>query len=852
MPRSSSLSASSPLVGGLRATAGSLAASKGRVLVSVVAIALGVALGYAVQLVNRVAVNEFTQAVQTLSGAADLAIRGPRGGFDERVFADVARLPEIAAASPVVEVDARIPGRDDALRLLGLDAFRAGLVQPGLVPDAAESLDTLRDDAIFLNAAAMDWLGARAGDFVPVQVGTRVIRLRVAGSVRAEGHAQRLAVMDIAGAQWRLARMGRLSRIELRAHPGADIAALERRIAALLPAGVAVERPAAVIESTVRLSRAYRVNLNVLALVALFTGGLLVFSTQALAVVRRRSHLALLRVLGMTRGGLVGLLLLEAAAIGAIGAFVGLLGGYGLAQLVLGVVGPDLGSGFFRGVAARATFEAAPAALFFALGVATALLGSLAAAGEAARTEPAQALKAGDEQRAFGRLTPVWPGITLIALGAVLTAAPPVSGLPVFGYVAIGCLLVGTILLMARIARAAFHRIPVLQAPPLRLAVLQLRGAPGQATVSLAAIVASVSLLVSMAIMVASFRQSLDDWLEHVLPADFYLRAGRTGDTAYLPPDVQRAIAALPGVKAVEFLRSERLLLDPERPQIVLLARSIDTATAALRLPLVRSAPAQAGDEKGGENDRLPPAWVSETAADVYGFAAGQEIELPIAGRRVRFRVVGVWRDYARQQGAVVINRALYAELTGDRDANDAAIYLAPGASAESVARALRERVPGASELETALPSEIRARSLAIFDRTFAVTYALEAAALVIGLMGLSSSFGALVLARRREFGMLRHLGVTRMQIGTMLAAEGAIVSALGLAVGTALGWIISLILIHVVNRQSFHWSMDLHLPWMPLAAFTAAMLLLASATALASGRQAMGGDVVRAVKEDW
>jgi putative ABC transport system permease protein len=132
------------------------------------------------------------------------------------------------------------------------------------------------------------------------------------------------------------------------------------------------------------------------------------------------------------------------------------------------------------------------------------------------------------------------------------------------------------------------------------------------------------------------------------------------------------------------------------------------------------------------------------------------------------------------------------------------------------------------------------------------VTYALEAAALVIGLMGLSSSFGALVLARRREFGMLRHLGVTRTQIGTMLAAEGAIVSALGLAVGTALGWIISLILIHVVNRQSFHWSMDLHLPWMPLAAFTAAMLLLASATALASGRQAMGGDVVRAVKEDW
>lgn len=834
----------SRLGGLLRATAGSLAAGRGRTLVSVAAIALGVALGYAVQLVNRVAVSEFTQAVQTLSGAADLWIRGPQGGFDERVLGEVARLPEIVVASPVVEVDARIPGRDEALQLLGLDVFSVGLIQPGLVPDAEESLDTLRGDTVFLNAAAMDWLDVQPGGFVPVQAGTRVIRLRVAGSVRAEGHPRPLAVMDIAGAQWRLARLGRVSRIELRVRPGADVDALERRIGALLPAGVAVERPSAAIEATVRLSRAYRVNLNVLALVALFTGGLLVFSTQALAVVRRRPSLALLRVLGLTRGGLVGLLLAEAAAIGALGAIAGLAGGYGLAQLVLGTVGPDLGSGFFRGVAARASFEAAPALLFFALGVAAALAGSLAAATEAARTAPAQALKAGDEERAFRRLAPAWPGLAFIAAGGALTLAPPVGALPVFGYIAIGCLLVGTILLMARIARATFGGVPAPQYAPVRLAVLQLRGAPGQATVSLAAIVASVSLLVSMAIMVASFRQSLDDWLAHVLPADFYLRAGRSADTAYLPPEVQQAIARLPGVARVEFLRSERLLIDPRRPQVVLLARSIDAETAPLRLPLAASAPApRAG---------LPPAWVSEIAAEVYGFAPGRAIALPIGGRRVEFYVAGVWRDYARQQGAIVIERSLYAEVTGDANANDAAIFLAPGADPDSVARVLRERVAGAEGLETALPSEIRRRSLAIFDRTFAVTYALEAAALVIGLMGLSSSFGALVLARRREFGMLRHLGLTRGQVGAMLATEGAIVGALGLAVGVALGWIIALVLIYVVNRQSFHWSMDLHVPWASLAAFTAVMLALASLTALASGRGAMGGEAVRAVKEDW
>ena len=144
------------------------------------------------------------------------------------------------------------------------------------------------------------------------------------------------------------------------------------------------------------------------------------------------------------------------------------------------------------------------------------------------------------------------------------------------------------------------------------------------------------------------------------------------------------------------------------------------------------------------------------------------------------------------------------------------------------------------------------AEPLQAFDRTFAVTYALELAAVVIGLTGLSSSFGALVLARRREFGVLRHLGMTRRQIGAMLATEGLAVSGIGLAVGLALGFAISLILIHVVNRQSFHWGMELSLPWRALAGFAAALLALATVTALASGRQAMGEDAVRAVKEDW
>jgi len=218
----------------------------------------------------------------------------------------------------------------------------------------------------------------------------------------------------------------------------------------------------------------------------------------------------------------------------------------------------------------------------------------------------------------------------------------------------------------------------------------------------------------------------------------------------------------------------------------------------------------------------------------------------------VVFSVAGVWRDYARQQGAVVIERSVYRRVTGDDTVNEAALWLAPGANVAAVRDAIDAYAGAAGRIRAATPVDLRRLSLSTFDRTFAVTYALEAAAVVIGLVGLSAALVAQTLARSREFGVLRHLGMTRRRIGVMLAIEGALLAAIGVAAGLLLGFAISLILIHVVNRQSFHWGMNLHVPWLSLAVLSCVLMALATLAARFGARRATGIDAVRAVREDW
>ena len=861
---------------------------------AVAAVMLGVALGFAVHVINASALDEFAQAVRSVNGQPDLELRAAQGPLPESLYGTVGTHPQVALASPWLELTAQAnppaaaPGGTPraapvALRVVGLDALVAPSMAPSLMPrafDTAERLAMLSPGLVFLNAAALQALGLTHGDgagpqaqLLQLQAGLHTRTVRVAGTVAAGGAP--LAVMDIGALQDLFERGGQLSRIDLQLRPGAVRATVERELQALpgWPRGVRISEPGDAAQRVSNLSRAYRVNLTVLALVALFTGAFLVFSVLALSVAQRAPQFALLAVLGATPRQRLALVLLESAALGLLGSAAGIALGTGLAALALRVLGGDLGGGYFAGVQPALQWSLPAALAYGALGVAAALAGGWWPARQAQRLPPAQTLKGLGAHS--GRQRGGIVGIVLIAASALLAIAPPVFGIPLAAYAAVGLLLVGGIALLPWAVQALLHAVQPLAARhaatssalPL-LAVERARRMHGGAAVAVGGVVASLSLAVALTVMVASFRGSVVQWLDAVLPAPLYVRlAGNAAadDAAAFPAGFADRVGELPGVERVQTLRTSSLLLDPARPAVALIARPL-APDPAQALPLV------------GNPVPVPPGrvgvYVSEAMVELYGARPGadwpvlsdsfgslaQSGPAPAAA----FFVAGVWRDYVRQFGAVAMDSADFMRLTGDARTSDLALWPRAGADEAALRKAITALArtsgtpdtpdvpPGAGPLDFTSAASIRARSLAIFDRSFAVTYWLQAVAIGIGLFGVAASFSAQVLARRKEFGLLAHLGLTRRQVLTVVAGEGAAWTAVGAAAGTLLGLAVSVVLVHVVNPQSFHWTMDLRLPVERLLALTAAVVVAGTVTAWLAGRAAAGRDAVMAVKEDW
>ena len=307
--------------------------------------------------------------------------------------------------------------------------------------------------------------------------------------------------MDIAAVQRDFAMLGRLTRIDLRLAAGVSPGTARDALQAMLPAGVVIQAPAEAENQAANLSRAYRVNLTMLAAMALLTGGFLVFSAQALSVVRRRSEFAFLRAIGLARRSLFVWLVGEGALVGLVGGMVGAALGHALAWGLLAVFGGDLGAGYFAGLRPTLHFQPEVTAIYVLLGMAAGIVGAWLPAREAASVAPAQALKAGDEAALLGGNGHPALGLAMLAASLIACLIPAMDGLPVGGYLSIACLLAGSVMLLPAIASVIARTLPERGPVPARLAAARLGAAPGHAVVAAAGVLTSVALAAAMAMM---------------------------------------------------------------------------------------------------------------------------------------------------------------------------------------------------------------------------------------------------------------------------------------------------------------------------------------------------------------
>ncbi len=834
-------------------------AQPGRWLIAGLTVSLGIGLAVAIHTVNGSALSEFGRALDTVNGQASAQLVSSSGDFPDTLFDEVvARQNQlgIRAVSPVLE-RATLP-----VRVLGLDIFQAGRVTSALLPSVSEEqrMSMFAQDAIFLSATALKELELTVGDDLTLTLGGKKITFKVAGLVPGAA-GQSLAVMDLGVAQWRLDGLGQLSRLDIQLSEGRSLKDLASALENSNP-GLKLVTAEDRDRRMSNLSRAYRVNLSVLALVALFTGAFLVFTTISFSVLRQQSQLALLSVLGAGRLWVFGLVLTQALLVAALGGLLGIGLGLGLASVLLRVMGGDMGAGYFSTSVPSLDIDTPVLVGFWVLSLAVGVIAGYFPARAATAGSPVHQLRAGATER---MLKPVLNARIAVGLGlvsVVLTFIPPIDGLPIAAYLSIAFLLFAGLALMPSLVNQFFSWVARFflgggssaNSPSFTLAVWRLAQAPASAAGLIAGVVAALALTVAMVVMVASFRDSVTQWLDKVLPADLYgsLSRSELNQALIQDPGLIQAIAAIPSVSRLEFTLQQKILFRPDQPEVMLIARPIPADRAAQVLPLTGDLAAQPKSAKA----LLPEVFVSEAMRDLYSFKPGEIRTLPIKGidgEDLSVWVAGVFRDYGRQHGSVMMDIATYQALTQDRRRTDIALWLAPEASASVVLDRLRTQFPLFKTIEFRSSTDLRALSLTIFDRSFAMTYALEIAAMLVALFTVAAGFAGQALLRQKEFALVQQLGQSSMQRTQWITYESGLLLALAACWGTVLGLLMSQVLIHRVNPQSFHWTMQTSIPTVAIVVMILFTVLLGMVAAVWAAKRNLNADrLALSLREDW
>ena len=781
-----------------------------RSALTVLAVALGVGVVVAIDLAGQAAAGSFHSSLESLTGKSDLLIRGT-GGIDERLLGKLVQLPYAFQFSPRIEDFASLGGRGEAVPFIGLD-----LIANGQDFSRGNNEELPIDEGI--------WVGTRmhrkAGDRIRLLINDRLRNFTVAGVLPAsqtgEESGANILLADIGLAQAVTGKRGKLDAIDVRVPPGKSIDYWQSLLRRALPASVSVDAQGARTEENRKMLSAFRWNLHVLSYIAIVVGGFLIYNTISISVVRRRTEIGIVRALGGSRGLILLAFLAEAVAFALAGSLLGIVVGRIMAIGAVGLIGSTVQSLYVSSQPGAIRFTAASLLTGIALGVGLSLLAAIAPALEASLVPPVEAMARGREQyRAAirSRATGVYASI-LLALSVVLSMLPAVDGRPLFGYFAVLLGIAGTaliipnlVVLFARIATGAVQKLLGVEA---LIAMRSLTASIARTSVLTAALATAVAMTASVGIMVGSFRETVLLWMNNQLQADFYLRpAGSASADRYpvMNAEIADRIEQLPGVASVDRFRAYPITYEGLPATLAGGENSRVSEKASIRfLP---------GEDRGAILSKLATgafAVVSEPFANKHHIEPGSVISLPLAGATRHFTVLGIYYDYSAERGYIVLDRGTLLKYLPDKALSNIAVYLQPDANGDAVRAAIDRAISGRAVLVFS-HGALRRAAIQVFDRTFRITYALEAVAVFVAVMGIAGALLAIVIDRRREFGLIRCLGAERAQVRKIILCEAGLLGLLANIVGLVLGTFLSLILIFVINKQSFGWTIQFHWP---------------------------------------
>ncbi len=811
-------------------------------VLNVLSIALGIAVYLAIQIANESATKSFSAGVDMVAGKAHVEIRGD---VDETIWPQVKRLPGVAAVTGIVEALATLPGKPgEYLRIVGVDVisgadFRTFELSGDAAAVGERWLGTPNGVAVTRDFAKRNELGLQSE--IPVIVDGREARLVVLAIVE-DGDVpvpdSQLAIMDIGWAQELFRRPGKVTSIQVRLVEPLKISEAVAAIAPLAP-GLTVGPPRQRSEQMGKMLAAFQLNLSALSMVSLLVAVFLVFNTVSTSVARRRTEIGIIRALGVTRAGVRLMFLGEALLYAVPGVLLGGVAGVALARLLTGAVEQTITALYALVNVERLWLNPAQFAVAGAYGVAAALVGAWGPAAEASRVEPVAALRGlAGAVREESQIRRWWMGGVACLVLAFCAAAYALGSGPAWMAFACAFLVLAGFSLFSPVlipaVRSVFRRLPWL---PLRLAAERLRRSLRRNAVTVSALAAAVSMLVALIVMVFSFRSSLDAWIGRGIVADYFIAPVANesfGLSSYLPEEAVAWLRARPEAESVDTFSEQRvegdftLAVVDGRYRDNLSFRGVDGRAAMVRV-------------FSGE-----AVVVTEPYARRHGLAP---LELKTPAGIVKLPIAGVYADYSRDRGMVLMGAATYAKWWGKPQAMSAAVFLHPGVDGAALEREFRVAFASAGQFSVNTSRSLRDKILKVFDQTFAITEVLRSVAIVVAIVGVFLTMTALVVERHRELALLRALGGTAQFVGNLVLCEAGLLGLSAALLGILSGLPLAMVLTWVVNPAFFGWTIGFDVPLWTIVAIPFWLTAVAVFAAWWPSRIARRGKIADALR---